>query len=94
MNRILFTIIYYIAATFLIFIGGKIEPTNLAGPGLDMIAYFLVFITSLVLLIRDLAKIKRGKQFIISAVIHSVFVVGTITTFVVLINFPHFFNSK
>ena len=89
-NRVLFTVIYYVIAAALFVIGSLIEPTSLAGPGFDMLVYFVVFISSIILFIIDLVKIKRGRQFIISATIHFIFIAGTI----VILNFPHLFDPK
>jgi hypothetical protein len=88
-NPVLFTIIYYLASIILILVGHAIEPTNLAGPGLDLIIFFVVIMCSIILLVRDCFKIKKDKAFLISAIIHFVFVAGVILVF----NFPKIINK-
>ena len=84
MNPVLFTVIYYLASIILILVGHTIEPTNLTGPGLDLIIFFVVIMCSIILLIRDYSKIKKDKAFLASAIIHFVFVAGIVLIF----NFP------
>ena len=76
MNEVRFTLLYYLVIFTLIIIGGLISPTDLAGPGLDMLIILIAVICSVVLLIRNLLKVKAGKAFIISGAIH--FIVNAI----------------
>ena len=70
-NKKFLTVGYYIVGFYLVFIGHKIDPTNMAGLGLDIVFYPLVFIWSFILLGKYSYKtIKEGKSFRPFFVIH------------------------
>jgi hypothetical protein len=56
MNKTLGTAFYYLIALTLILIIGRISPTNLAGPGFDLVVYIVVPIISLGLLAKSMIR--------------------------------------
>ncbi len=64
MNKNFLIIGYYIVVLYLVFNGHKIDPTKMAGLGLDIIFYPLVFIWSFILMLKYLYKaINTDKSF-------------------------------
>jgi len=55
-DRPLFHVALYLLGFLLLYVSHKVEPTNLAGPGLDMLVLLLLFIAILYLFIRTLVK--------------------------------------
>jgi len=70
MNKIVVTFLYYFIAFVLVFLAHKIDPTNLAGPGLDLLVYPVVFIGCVVLLGRSFYVDKGLKTFWLIISIH------------------------
>jgi|GEM_PF-6549629 len=62
MNKNLIAILFYPAIFAAVTIGYFIAPTNLAGPGLDMLILLIGFIAALVLIIRSLLKAINKKD--------------------------------
>ncbi|HZE84202.1 MAG TPA: hypothetical protein VE035_07820 [Puia sp.] len=58
MKKLAGTITYYLITFLLILIIHKLSPTNLAGPGLDLVVYFFALILSVALLGRSITKVK------------------------------------
>ena len=80
MNSTVKTILYYLIAFILILIIHSLSPTNLAGPGLDIVVYFCSLIISLGLLGKSLARRKLNdktadRPFLINLVGSSVVIV-------------------
>ena len=70
-NKGFATGLYYIIVILLTFIFGLIDPTNLAGPGLDMLVVFLGIIGSIVLFAISLIKmIKKDRSYLTTLIIH------------------------
>lgn len=85
MNKNFLTVGYYIVGFYLVFIGHKVDPTNLAGLGLDIIFYPLVFIWSFILILKYLNKaIKENKSY---WTLFSIHIIG----FLSLLIFVNFF---
>ena len=55
-DKPLFHFSFYLVGLLLLYVSHKIEPTNLAGPGLDMLVLLMLFISILYLFIRTLVK--------------------------------------
>jgi hypothetical protein len=55
-DRPLFHVAFYLLGFLLLYVSHKAAPTNLAGPGLDMLVLLVLFISILYLLIRTLVK--------------------------------------
>lgn len=70
MNKILLTFIYYFIAFGLTIGIHHISPTNLAGPGLDMLVYSMVFISCIVLFARSFRGKRNAKLIWITSLIH------------------------
>jgi hypothetical protein len=63
MIKTLLAAIYYLVITPLIFNIRNISPTNLAGPGLDLIVYLAALIITPILLIRSIMRRKTGNKY-------------------------------
>lgn len=61
MNKMKFIILYYIIAFSLLIIAHKIDPTSLAGPGLDVFVYLSVFLTGIILFVKNVAATLNNK---------------------------------
>ncbi|MDB5139993.1 MAG: hypothetical protein JWR12_1909 [Mucilaginibacter sp.] len=70
MNKMKFIILYYIIAFSLLIIAHKIDPTNLAGLGLDVFVYLLVFLVSILLFVKNIAATRNNKGLWIMMLIH------------------------
>ncbi|MBB3054436.1 hypothetical protein [Mucilaginibacter gotjawali] len=70
MNKVSFALVYYFIAFSLIIISHKIDPTNLAGPGLDFFVYPIILICSVVFLVKALFKAQRRAAAWMPFVIH------------------------
>ena len=70
-DKPLFHVAVYLLGYLLLYISHKIDPTNLAGPGLDILVLLVLFILILYLFIRTLIK-KDISMFskVIIAVVH------------------------
>jgi len=70
-NNIITHISFYVISFITFFIAHKIEPTNMAGPGLDLLALLLIVILLCVIIIKTFSnkKITVKKKFVI-ALIH------------------------
>jgi len=65
-------VLFYGFAILLIVIGAFISPTNLAGPGLDLLFVLIAIVGNIVLLFRSAFKlIKQGKAFRVAVAIHA-----------------------
>jgi len=62
MKKILKTAAFYIIACPLILTIHGLSPTNLAGPGLDIVVYFLSALITVALLAISLTKIKPANK--------------------------------
>ena len=72
-DKYVFTIIGYLAGIALIVLAHSIEPTNLAGPGLDIPVFLLVLITACVLTMRKvIAMVNHKKPFAQLVIIHMI----------------------
>ena len=60
--KYLYSISYCILACIAIFFIHKISPTDMAGPGLDIIVYFLTILSSVVLVAKSIMKVRKGNQ--------------------------------
>ena len=56
MRKILLVILYYVIACILIVVIHPLSPTNMAGPGLDIVVYFLTLVVGLALVTRSVIK--------------------------------------
>jgi hypothetical protein len=85
-NRFMKTILiavlfYFIACPFILAIHG-LSPTNMAGPGLDMIVYFLSALFTIALLANSLFKISASNK--LSYLNLAINVIGSIIIIVLL----------
>ncbi|MFB9841026.1 hypothetical protein [Mucilaginibacter ginsenosidivorans] len=55
-------LIYYIIGLVLLVGAHHLSPTNLAGPGLDLPAFFIYFILALYLFLRTLLRVSKLKR--------------------------------
>ena len=55
-DRPLFQVAFYLPGFLLLYVSHKVAPTNLAGPGLDILVLFVLFIVILYLFIGTLAN--------------------------------------
>jgi len=55
-DKPLFHFTFYLLGFLMLHISHKVAPTNLAGPGLDMLVLLLLFVSILYLFIRTLVK--------------------------------------
>jgi len=62
MKKIILIILFYLIVAFYMVKAHGLSPTNLAGPGLDLLVYFLAFTISLVLLLRSILKARREEK--------------------------------
>ena len=62
MKKIAPSILFYAIAIPLILTIHSVSPTNLAGPGLDIVVYGISAVATLIFLIRSLVRIKLGDQ--------------------------------
>lgn len=62
MKKIFIAILYYLLACPLILIIHKWSPTDMAGPGLDLVIYFFAIVISIVLMIRSLIKLRTDDK--------------------------------
>ena len=75
-------ILYYTVGIGLIWISGHIAPTNLAGPGLDMLALLILAIIFFILFLISFFKVlKKDKSFVVPLIIHILIFVAFIATF-------------
>ncbi|MDF2433301.1 MAG: hypothetical protein JWP44_2932 [Mucilaginibacter sp.] len=70
MNKMKFIILYYIIAFSLLIIAHKIDPTSLAGPGLDVFVYLLVFLIGIILFVKNVAATLNNKGLWVMMLIH------------------------
>ncbi len=66
----LFHILFYIAGFILLFISNRIDPTSLAGPGLDLVFLLFFAIVILSLLIKNFISKNIIRNKIIILIIH------------------------
>jgi O-antigen ligase len=65
---------FYLLTFLVVIIGNLLEPTSLAGPGLDMVFGFIMLAWSIVLLARCFFKVvKKDKAYIPPLIVHSIF---------------------
>ena len=83
MNKILGTAFYYLIALTLILIIGRLSPTNLAGPGFDLVVYIVAPIISLSLLAKS--TIKRKSDGKIKYQLIAVNLIGSIAVILLVI---------
>jgi len=70
-NRPFAILALYVFGAFLVYVGNKIYPTNLAGPGLDLLIFLLLIICWFINLVYAIARIiKKDKTFVLPAIIH------------------------
>ena len=69
-KKILFTLLYYFIAFGLTVAARNIDPTNLAGPGLDMLVYPIVLICCIFLFVRSFRGETNAKLLWITSSIH------------------------
>ena len=69
-NKILSTILFNIIAILLLLLAHTIAPTDMAGPGLDIPVFIIVFISSGGLTLRSLAMIAENKIYWICSLIY------------------------
>jgi len=78
-DRIAITIACYCLAFYLVYAATIIDPTNMAGPGLDLIVYPLVYLWSLILVIKYFIEaLKDGPKYLLILVIHLAGFIGLI----------------
>ncbi len=70
----IFHIVFYLAGLTMLFSSNKIEPTNLAGPGLDLWVLLLLFVGMLYLLI--VAWIKKEITILSKIIISIIHILG------------------
>ena len=78
MKKILLTFLYYVACIGAVIAAHKIDPTNLAGPGLDFLVYPFALIFGIILLIRSIVKEKVYSTFWVTTAVH---ISGILTIF-------------
>jgi hypothetical protein len=66
MQKPLLLLVAFLILVLLVTTIGKMSPANLAGPGLDLLIYFLVLIISIISLLTGVYQIIRGKKSFIS----------------------------
>jgi hypothetical protein len=67
----IYTLIFYIIGIAAIVIGNLIDPTNLAGPGLDALAFIIVALSSIILIVRAIMKlVKNDRSYLVPLGIH------------------------
>jgi hypothetical protein len=90
-EKIGITVVLYLLAFYVVYLAVKVDPTTLAGPGLDIVVFPLVYIWSLILVIKYSIKIYRNfSQFKWMFLIHLIGFIMLII-FLVAINDRPFF---
>ena len=75
-------ILYYVIGIGIIWISGLIAPTNLAGPGLDMLAFLILAIIFFILFLISFFKVlRKDKTFVVPLIIHILVFVAFIATY-------------
>jgi uncharacterized membrane protein YozB (DUF420 family) len=82
MTRLILAILFYAIACPVILNIHRWSPTNMAGPGLDIVIYFLTAVITVVFLARGLIKIRSGNRLSYLNLILSV--VGTFLIMILL----------
>jgi len=62
MKKILPSVLFYVIACPLIVAIHKLSPTNMAGPGLDLVVYLGSALVTIVLLANSLLKLRTGNK--------------------------------
>ena len=76
-HKVYSTIIFYLLSILLLFIANRLDPSSLAGPGLDALVLVIALLWSIVLLVRCFIKVvKKNRAYIAPLVIHFIFWVG------------------
>ncbi len=61
-DTVISSVAYYIIAAFSFLLACTLSPTNLAGPGFDIVVFLFVIIFSIYLLFKNWRLIKKGKS--------------------------------
>jgi len=62
MKKIVLAILFYVIACWLILTIHSLSPTNMAGPGLDIVVYFVSVIVTVAFLVISLIKLRSGNK--------------------------------
>ena len=84
-HKVYSAIAFYLLAFLLIAIANRLDPTSLAGPGLDWFVLVITLVWSIVLLARCFIKVvKKNKAYIAPLIVHSIFWIAFVTCYCIL----------